>query len=102
MQSILGGHPHCKRCGTELVEVPEMCPHCGFHPRDKGLKVAIWALIVVVVFVSIALVSSPFTPNITRLMLGIAGSGFIVSVTGFVLALLANPYRLGGLFTYRW
>lgn len=98
MSFLRGGLPHCKRCGVEFQDIPEICPQCGFYPRDQGLKIAIWLLILVVVLIMAAIVATfVFALISIYLVLG-ATLAFAGSVAAFVVAFIVNPYRLGGLF----
>ena len=86
------------RCGIELEEVPEVCPDCGFHPRDKGLKMTMYAMIgVMLLFLAATLLMHQW-PVIAGGLLQLAGLGFLIAVILLVLAFASNPYRLGWLF----
>lgn len=98
MGLIWNGQPHCKRCGIELDEIPEVCPACGFHPRDKGLKITLYIMIGVVALVGVAFALMNTAPQMAAYLILTAGVGFLVSVVLLLVSFTANPYRLGGIF----
>jgi len=78
-----GGQPHCKQCGCELDGGESICPRCQFSPRQRGLRVALGLVLVMVVSMSIVMV----LPSIARPLIGVAGLSFV-----------ATPSRLGSVF----
>lgn len=86
--------PYCKRCDYELSNGGDTCPKCQFSPRNRGLRVALGLLLVVVVSVSVMMV----LPGIGRYLIPVAGLSFLLSILVFVVSFLATPYRFGSLF----
>jgi hypothetical protein len=87
-------NPYCKRCEYNLNGGEDICPRCQYSPRQRGLRVALWLLLMVVVFMSVLIL----VPSIGRVLIGLAGLAFLFSFATLVLSFLATPYRLGGLF----
>lgn len=94
MLPIRGGIPHCKRCGYELEDGKEICPRCQFSPREKGLRVSLALLMVVVILVTLTMI----VPSIGPLLIRLSALSFVLSVVVFVISFLATPYRFGSLF----
>ena len=86
--------PYCKRCDYDLNGGEDICPRCQYSPRQRGLRVAVWLILVVVVCMSVLIV----VPSIGRVLIGLAGFAFLFSFVTILISFLATPYRLGGLF----
>ena len=93
-----GGVPHCKRCGSELEGNEESCPHCGFHPRQMGLRVSLSLLMIVVVSMTIVMMTMSFFETLSPYLVGLAAIAFALAVVTFVISFIATPYRLGSIF----
>lgn len=85
---------NCKRCEYELDGGESICPKCQFSPRDRGLRISLGLLVVVVVSVTLML----FVPGLGRLLVRIAALSFLLAFLVFFVSFLATPYRLGSLF----
>lgn len=85
---------NCARCEYELDGGESTCPRCQFSPRDRGLRVSLGLLLVVVGAVTTML----FLPGIGRVLVRIAALSFLLSFLVFFVSFLATPYRLGSLF----
>lgn len=88
------GVPRCKQCGFELESGADTCPQCQFSPKQKGLRVSLALLMVVVVSISIMM----FVPAIGPLLIRLAALAFILSLLVFLVSFLATPSRFGSLF----
>jgi len=86
--------PYCRRCEYELQGRRDTCPRCQFSPKNRGLRVALGFLLVVVVAMSVAM----FVPGLGRILLVVAGLSFLSCVVSFAVSFVATPYRLGSLF----
>lgn len=86
--------PYCKRCEYELTDGRDTCPRCQFSPRNRGLRVALGFLLVVVVAMSVLMVA----PGVATVLVPVAGVAFLLAVLTFAVSFLATPYRLGSLF----
>lgn len=89
-----GRAPRCKQCGYELEGGADTCPRCQFSPKDKGLRVSLALLMVVVVSVTIMMI----IPAIGPLLLRLAALSFVLSLVVFLISFLATPSRFGSLF----
>lgn len=96
MRSLLGGVPHCKRCGTEIDGDEDRCSQCGFSPRQMGLRVSLSFLFVVIA--SMTVVMTPVSIGVEPYLVLIAGVSFLLAVVMLVVSFVATPYRLGSLF----
>lgn len=94
MLPIGGGQPHCKQCGYELDGGESICPRCQYSPRQRGLRVALGLILVVVVCMSIVIV----LPWIGPLPIVVAGLSFVLAFVMLFVSFVATPYRLGSLF----
>ena len=90
------GLPHCKRCGREIGGDEQVCPHCRFNPRDKGLQVSLWLFVVVVSLIILMMLFPVYGPPLIR----IAAVAFALTILSFFVAFLATPYRFGRLFLW--
>lgn len=99
MSPLRGGLPHCKRCGCELEGDEEACPRCGFNPRMKGLRVSMGLFMIVILSMTALTLLAPIWVGPAPFLIGLAAIAFVLSVVVFLLAFLATPYRLGGVFT---
>lgn len=88
------GKPHCKQCGYELDGRVGTCPRCQYRPQEKGFRVALGFLLVVVVMISVMMVLPSYGP----ILILIAGLAFLLSFVMLVVSFIATPSRLGGLF----
>jgi len=86
--------PYCKRCDYELANGRDTCPKCQFSPRNRGLRVALGLLMVVVLGVSVMMV----LPSVGRYLVPVVAVSFLLSVLAFVVSFVATPYRFGSLF----
>lgn len=86
--------PYCKRCDYELPRGKDTCPRCQYSPKNRGLRIALGLLLVVVVAMSVAM----FLPGFGRVLIAVAGLAFLLSFLVFFISFLATPYRLGSLF----
>jgi len=94
MLPIGGGQPHCKQCGYEIDGGETICPRCQYSPRQRGLRVALGLLLVLVVSMSILMV----VPSFAGLLLGLAALSFVLAFLVVVVSFVATPHRLGSLF----
>lgn len=94
MRPFGGGIPHCKRCGYELDGSEDTCPRCQFSPREKGLRVSLGFLLIVVITMTVLM----FLPQHASVLIQFAGLSFLLSLAALVVSFLATPYRLGWLF----
>jgi len=94
MRPIVGGEPYCKQCGYDIDRGESICPRCQFSPRQRGLKIALWLLLAVVVCMSFLIV----VPSIGRVLIGVAAVAFMLSFVMLFVSFVATPYRLGSLF----
>lgn len=86
--------PHCKRCDFELDPGKETCPECHYNPREKGIRLSMGFLLIVVVAMTITMLAPGFGP----VLIVIAGLAFVLSFATFLLSFLVTPHRLGRLF----
>ncbi|SDQ55959.1 hypothetical protein [Natronobacterium texcoconense] len=98
MRPFDGGVPYCKRCGYELEGGEEGCPHCGFNPRQMGLRVSMVLLLIVVGSMTVVMITTPVWPAFGPYLVGITAISFGLAVVTFVVSFLATPSRLGSLF----
>lgn len=90
--------PYCKSCNSEIEGTEEVCPHCGFHPRNVGLRYAALFMIGVALLFSFVILAGGTWPYLAGYaMLGVFLL-FIVAIVVFVISFLATPYRFGGIF----
>lgn len=89
-----GDHTYCKRCGFDLEPGKETCPECHYNPKEKGLRVSMGFLMVVVVAMTITMMVPRFGP----VLVVIAGLSFLLSFVTFFVSFVATPHRLGRLF----
>jgi predicted nucleic acid-binding Zn ribbon protein len=94
MLPIGGGQPHCKQCGYEINRGESICPQCQYSPRQRGLRVSLWLLMIVVIAISVLMV----VPSIGRVVVAVAGLSFALAFVMLFVSFLATPYRLGSLF----
>jgi len=99
MSPLRGGVPHCKQCGYELEGNEEECPRCGFNPRLKGLRVSMGLFMVVVLSMTALTLLGPVWIGPAPFLIWLALVAFSLSAVTFLVAFLATPYRLGGVFT---
>lgn len=91
------GQPVCKRCGYELDDAnADTCPKCQFSPREKGLRVALSFLLVMIISMTILMV----LPTIGSVLLPVALVSFALAFVTFIISFLATPSRLGSLFLW--
>ncbi|GAB7089830.1 hypothetical protein JCM18237_01010 [Halorubrum luteum] len=96
MRSLLGGVPHCKRCGAGLDGDEDQCSNCGFSPRQMGLRVSLSFLFVSIV--SMTVVMAPASIGIEPLLVGAAALSFLLAILLLLVSFIVTPYRFGSLF----
>ena len=94
MVSINRGMPTCKQCGYELESGTKTCPRCRYQPKEKGLRVALGLLMIVVVSVTVMMI----VPGIGPLLVRLAALSFLLSILVFLVSMFATPHRFGSLF----
>jgi hypothetical protein len=94
MVSIRSGMRQCSQCGSELESGTTTCPQCGFQPKEKGLRVALGLLMIVVLSVTVTM----FVPGIGPLLVRVAALSFLLCTVVFFVSMFATPYRFGRLF----
>ena len=94
MRPFSGGIPHCKRCGYELDGGEDTCPRCQFSPREKGLRISLALLMVVVIAMTVVMI----LPQYGIVLIQLAGLSFLLSLVTLVISFIATPYRLGRFF----
>ncbi len=92
-------HPACSNCQADLEGNEEVCPYCGFHPRNEGLKWAGVLLLVVVILYTATIFLAQWDPFIAAYVMVGVFICFFLSFIAFVISFLATPYRFGSLFT---
>lgn len=96
MGPFSGGVPHCKRCGSRIEGDEDRCPHCGFSPRQMGLRISLTFVLVVVV--SMMAVMLPLSTGLEPAFVGAAAVSFVLAALTLVASFLVTPYRFGSLF----
>lgn len=84
----------CKRCHNEIERGAETCPRCHYSPKEKGLRVALVLLLLMVLVVTAMMI----VPQAGSILIPIAGASFLLAVVVLVLSFAATPHRLGRLF----
>jgi len=86
--------PECKRCGFELDGSEDTCPRCQFSPREKGLRVAMGFLLLMVILMTITMI----VPQYGLWLVRFAAILFLLTLVTFFVSFLATPSRFGSLF----
>lgn len=92
--------PRCKRCHSDLTGDEEVCPHCGFNPRQMGLRVSMTLLLVFVLSMSVIVLTGPFWAGPALLLLGLAAVSFGLAVVTFAVSFVVTPSRFGTVFAW--
>lgn len=90
--------PYCKSCLTAIEGTEESCPHCGFHPRNSGLRYTGGLMIAVAVLFSVVTLTGGTWPHLAGYVFLAMLIAFGLAVISFIIAFMATPYRFGGLF----
>lgn len=98
INDLFGGIPHCKRCNLELSGSERVCPRCEFAPRQAGFWLAGIGILGVVAAMMIAQLTAVLAPRVGLYFMMLAVPSFVFAIVSFSLAMIATPYRLGGLF----
>lgn len=90
----------CYRCGWKLDGRKQNCPECGFEPRQRGIRVAMYLFMafILLMTVLIAMTMTGLGGGAGLILLDVALILFVLSVVLFFVSLLTTPYRLGWLF----
>lgn len=94
MGLIRNDSPECKRCEFELDGSEDTCPRCQFSPREKGLRVAMMFLMIVVVLMTITMM----IPQYGLWLVRFAVISFFLTIVTFLVSFMATPSRFGSLF----
>jgi predicted nucleic acid-binding Zn ribbon protein len=92
MVSLLDKAIDCHRCGHGLERGDVTCSNCGFRPKEKGLRIAMSFLFLVV----LSMTATMIVPS--PLFVLLAAISFLLTICMFVLSFVARPYRFGSLF----
>lgn len=92
------GVTRCKRCQSTLTEAQEVCPTCDYHPKQRGLRLALGCLLIMVFAMIGAQLSLLVSPVLGLVLVGAAGVAFLASFALFFLSMVATPHRFGALF----
>lgn len=89
----------CSNCGGEVEAGRQICPHCAFDPKGRGLLITGYVLAGGPILWILAIASMPFEPVFAAplMILGMA----LVLLCGpmYIVSMIAKPYRFGRLFT---
>jgi hypothetical protein len=88
------GVRRCKRCRAEISGGVETCPSCNYHPKSKGLRVAMGFYLLVV----LSMMGVIVLPPLGRIFVPIAGVSFLLALVVLFIAFTATPHRFGRLF----
>lgn len=86
--------PYCKQCEYEMNRQRDTCPRCQYSPKNKGLRVSLGFILVVVVVMSVLM----FVPSVGSYLLPVAALSFFLAIVTLFVSFLATPHRLGSLF----
>lgn len=90
--------PHCKKCGNQIDGGEEICPHCDFYPKDKGLRLAGLIMMAVILFFTVAIVIGNYYPYTAAYAVVAMILGFGAALMIVIISFIATPARLGSLF----
>lgn len=94
-----GGYRHCHNCGIELTDSVESCPSCEFNPKDDGLRLAGYVLLLVPILWIIGIGFLAFDATIASTLLVLGMGACFLSGLVYIVAMAARPYRLGWLIS---
>lgn len=86
--------PFCRRCEYEMDRQRDTCPRCQYSPKNKGLRVSLGFILVIVVSMTVLM----FVPSVGSVLLPVTALAFLFAVLTLVVSFLATPDRLGSLF----
>lgn len=91
---------YCRRCKGEVERGDEVCPTCGFSPKQIGLTYTGRMLYVVPISWIVGVLLLQAAPAIasTLMLLGIAAA--LLCGVMYIFSMASDPYRFGRVFKY--